>query len=133
MGGGGIRRRRRRLILAIAIVAVVLAGSTLGAWGWARSQYYVGVHDGRVAIFQGVSVAGLSSVHSTYMSISEVAEPDRSAVRDGISADNVADARAVVRGLPLVAHVTAVPPTSPTSPMPGQNSTPLASASASPP
>ncbi|WP_007516869.1 MULTISPECIES: serine/threonine-protein kinase [Pseudofrankia] len=113
VGGVGPRRRRRRLVLVGAIVAVVLLAGALGAWGWTRSQYYIGVHDGRVAIFQGVSVAGLSSVHSTYMSISEVAEPDRSAVEDGIPAADVADARAMVLGLHRVTGGIAALPASP--------------------
>ncbi|WP_096336152.1 serine/threonine-protein kinase [Pseudofrankia asymbiotica] len=119
VGGGGIRRRRRRLILAGAIVAVVLLAGTLGAWGWIRSQYYVGVSDGRVAIFQGVSVAGLSSVDSVYMPISEVAEPDRSTVRDGVHADSRADAEAKVSALRAVTDVTTdVKPDSSVSPTP---------------
>ncbi|WP_157987512.1 Stp1/IreP family PP2C-type Ser/Thr phosphatase [Jiangella endophytica] len=51
------RRRRRRwlrpLIAVAAVIAVGWAGLTV-ANGWVREQYYIGVSDGEVAIYQGV-------------------------------------------------------------------------------
>ena len=51
------RRRRRRwlrpLIAVAAVIVVGWAGLTY-ANGWVRDQYYIGVSDGQVAIYQGV-------------------------------------------------------------------------------
>ena len=56
--GGG---RRRLLLLATgALLVVVLAAGS--GWRYVRAQYYVGVQQGRVAVFQGVrgSFAGVA-------------------------------------------------------------------------
>ncbi|MCB2177465.1 MAG: protein phosphatase 2C domain-containing protein [Actinomycetales bacterium] len=50
------RRVLRRVLWALAVV-VVLGGLVLGGrwgWLWTQDQYYVGVSDGYVAIFQGI-------------------------------------------------------------------------------
>src|SRR6185369_17528775 len=71
-------RGRRRIIFVSATVVVLIVVGAVAGWAWVKNQYYVGVHDNKVAIFQGVqSLGALSSVHQTFMPISEVAEPDR--------------------------------------------------------
>jgi serine/threonine protein phosphatase PrpC len=54
------RRLGRTAALTALVVGLLLAGAGAG-YGYVRSQYYVGVDDGHVAIFRGVtgSVAGL--------------------------------------------------------------------------
>lgn len=50
------RRTLRRVIWALLVV-VLLAGLTLAGragWQWTQRQYYVGVADGNVAIYQGI-------------------------------------------------------------------------------
>lgn len=50
-------RRRRRPWLVVLIVLVVLGGVGYGLWwayGWTQEQYYVGVADGEVAVYQGI-------------------------------------------------------------------------------
>lgn len=50
------RRRRRVLMRSIwTIVALaVLGGAGWGAYAWTQTQYYLGIDEGRVAIFRGI-------------------------------------------------------------------------------
>ena len=56
---GGGRRRSLLLVTAALLVAVLAVAS---GWGYVRAQYYIGVQEGRVAVFQGVrgSFAGVA-------------------------------------------------------------------------
>jgi protein phosphatase len=49
-------RRKRPWLLVLIIVALiaVVGGSGYGAYSWTQTQYYVGIADGNVAIYQGV-------------------------------------------------------------------------------
>jgi len=105
------RRRRGLLVLAAAVVLLVAVG--LGGWAWTQTQYYVGVADGQVAIFQGVPQSlgpvSLSSVVET----TDIAADDlqsaylRARVDETIHADSLAAARAQV----LLLEQDAVQPT----------------------
>ncbi|MFE5307386.1 Stp1/IreP family PP2C-type Ser/Thr phosphatase [Isoptericola sp. NPDC056605] len=49
--------RKRRPWITVLVVLVVLGGLGYGLWrayGWTQQQYYVGVADGEVAVFQGI-------------------------------------------------------------------------------
>ena len=46
------RRWFRRLLIGLIVVAV-LVGAAVGGQAWLRSQYFLGVVDGRVSVFQG--------------------------------------------------------------------------------
>ena len=49
------RRKRRGLIAFVAVLVLVIAGA--GGWlgyRWTQTQYYLGIADGTVAIFQGI-------------------------------------------------------------------------------
>lgn len=50
------RRRRRTVarVLWTLVTLVVLGGAGWGAYAWTQTQYYLGVDDGRVAIFRGI-------------------------------------------------------------------------------
>ncbi|WP_277212261.1 Stp1/IreP family PP2C-type Ser/Thr phosphatase [Isoptericola croceus] len=48
---------KRRPWIGVLVVLVVLGGLGYGAWwayGWTQEQYYVGVADGQVAVYQGI-------------------------------------------------------------------------------
>ncbi len=51
------RMRQRPLVLAIlgAVTALVIVASSWAAYAWTQTQYFVGVSQGNVAIFKGVS------------------------------------------------------------------------------
>ena len=92
--------RRRGAVVAAAAAAVVLIGGVAG-WAVVRSQYYVGTADGQVAIFRGIpgSVAGiaLSSVHhESDLPVATLPDFAQEEVQDGIHADGLDDAEAIL-------------------------------------
>ncbi|WP_407319948.1 Stp1/IreP family PP2C-type Ser/Thr phosphatase [Isoptericola halotolerans] len=54
---GDARPRRRRPWIGVLVTLLVLGGLGYGAWwayGWTQEQFYVGVADGQVAVYQGI-------------------------------------------------------------------------------
>jgi protein phosphatase len=146
-------RPRRHPVRTAVLLFVLLALLGGGVWlGWSSTQarYYVGAtDDGVVAIFQGVpgKVAGLrlSRVHQrSERKVDELTKPAADQVRQGIPANNEADARKKLDQLisdnpsnnnvkpvcsPAPSESPSAPPPSTPSPSLGQ---PVTSASASP-
>ncbi|ONH30586.1 PP2C family protein-serine/threonine phosphatase [Pseudofrankia asymbiotica] len=124
--GAGRGRGGRRLIFVGVTVVVLLVVTAVAGYAWMRDQYYVGVHDGEVAVFQGIPSLGMLAhvKGGTYGPISDIAEPYRSDVQDGVRADDFADAQAKARGLKKVRDTVSTRPTTPTpSPSPSASST----------
>ncbi|MGE7386790.1 serine/threonine-protein kinase [Streptomyces sp. NPDC004126] len=48
-------RRALRGVVLFAVAAVLVAGGSYGGYQWTRTQYFVGVNDGHVAVFRGIS------------------------------------------------------------------------------
>jgi protein phosphatase len=97
-------RRRSRLRIAVWIVAVaaILAAGFMGARAYAFSQWYVGVQDGRVALFQGIPVEILGYdlhrvVEVTELSAARAMElaPWRE-LDSGITAESEEEARGII-------------------------------------
>ena len=97
--------RRRRITawtigivgaVILALVAVAIAGAT-----WVRSQWYVGVSNGSVAVFQGVSTfPSLSTlVTVTDIPVADLPPLEAGLVTNGISAQGREGADAIVTGL----------------------------------
>lgn len=104
------RARRRRIVWLVVLVLAVAAivGAVFAAYSWTQSHYYVGVNDGRVAIFQGVQQnigpIHLSSVYqSTRIEVDSLSAYKQQEVEDTINADSLRDALNIVDRLSAAA------------------------------
>lgn len=90
----------RRALLTLVFLGlgwIVVAG----AWAWSQQQFYVGEHDGRVAIFRGLNadVPGIElsrPYETTDVDLARLSDIDAEQVREGIEASNLDDARVTV-------------------------------------
>ena len=98
------RSRRSKVVrrsIAALVVALVLGGGGYAAWTWSQQQYYVGVDDGTVAIYQGVATQ-IGPLELSHVDVrSDVALADlpsdvQSSVTKTIPAQHRADAQAKV-------------------------------------
>ncbi|CAO5172802.1 Serine/threonine protein phosphatase PstP [Frankia sp. AiPs1] len=98
----GRRSGRRVLFVSTVVFVIVVAGAAAG-WTYMRSQYYVGVDDDKVALFQGVkgSFAGihLSTVVTHKQPLTEVGQQDLDDVHKGIPAKNRTDGERIIADL----------------------------------
>ena len=117
--------RRRRTILAMLVVLAIASLGLRAGYAWTQRQYYVGTHGTNVAIYQGVdgNVAGvdLSHVRETIpLGIDALPDHERKRVTDGIPADDLDEAHAIVGRLQAAASPTPTPtPTNTNTPTPG--------------
>ena len=120
------------------LVALVVAGLVwvLGAaaWSWSQRQFYVGEHDGTVAVYRGLntSFAGVAlsePYETTDLGLDELSEFDAEKVRSGIAVDDLADAHRAVDA--LAKRVQPLTGSSPSA-SPGASPTPSSTASPSP-
>jgi serine/threonine protein phosphatase PrpC len=93
---------RRALALLVVVGLLWVAGAA--AWSWSQQQFYVGVHDGNVAIFRGVdaSLPGLelsSPYEVTDIELEGLSEYDRGQVEEGIGVGDLDAARSTVENL----------------------------------
>jgi PPM family protein phosphatase len=106
----GHRGRRRWPIVtgALVLLVVLLGGGAYGAWWYNQQQYYVGLHNGYVAIFRGTnqSVAGIglsSLLAPSTLKVSQLGTNDQNTISQTISKGSVADAEALITQLQSVA------------------------------
>ncbi|MBA3728286.1 MAG: Stp1/IreP family PP2C-type Ser/Thr phosphatase [Actinobacteria bacterium] len=101
------RRRWWRLVLWAAVVALLIAGGLFAGRAYIRSQWYVGVAEGQVAIYRGIPTDAfgyeLSGVEeSTDLPAAEVLRLQPwQGLEEGITANGLADARQVVQQIRL--------------------------------
>ncbi|CAB4713360.1 MAG: serine/threonine-protein phosphatase [Actinobacteria bacterium] len=93
----------RAALVGVAVVGVVWMAAAV-AWSWSQTQYYVGEQDGVVTIFRGVNtdLPGITLSHpyeTTDVALDDLASYDAQQVRDGLSADDLDDARAIIDSL----------------------------------
>ncbi|MEO5921374.1 MAG: PP2C family serine/threonine-protein phosphatase, partial [Pseudolysinimonas sp.] len=100
------RARRRRIVWLVVVIAAVLAiaAGLFAAYQWTQSHYFVGVDDGKVAIFQGVQQnigpIGLSSIYqTTTIEVTDLPSFQQESVEATINADNLRDAIDIVNRL----------------------------------
>lgn len=97
-------RSRRTWVVALVVVAVLAIVGVILGYRWTQTQYYVGVHEGDLAIFQGipqnVGPIELSSVvEVSHTSADDLEDWQRVRVEQTIPADSLADARERVEHL----------------------------------
>lgn len=99
-------KRNRRITVIIAILVLLLAGTGAGyaTYRWSQTRYYVGESNGKVAIFQGVptNIFGFNLSHEverTSISTSDLPQTWRDELTEGITRDNLDEARAHVKYL----------------------------------
>lgn len=90
----------RRLMLAAVLLG--LAWVVLAAlWSWSQQQFYVAEEGGKVAIFRGIDadLPGISLSHPyevTDVDLDRLSDIDAEAVREGIDASDLDEARLTV-------------------------------------
>ena len=116
----------RRLGVALVLLLVLVAAGKL-AYDWTQKQYYVAADGEYVAIYKGVDFdLPLLTMHSlverSSITLASLPEINAQQVRDGISADNLADAHKIVEtnltGLAAVCPKPTPTPTPKSSPRP---------------
>ena len=87
------------------VAFVLLFGGSFAAYAWTQSQYYVGDHDGAVAIYRGIPQS-LGPIHlsslvtaDTGLSMSDLAPYERDRIRATIRRSSLDGARAVITDL----------------------------------
>ena len=123
------RRFRRPLIGLLALLLVAVAGLGV-AYGWTRTQYFVGAAQDKVAIFQGLSQGlpglSLSRVYEVQqLALSELPPFYQERVKANIDVSSLDSARATVAELTEAAKICASPqPTASPQPKPTPDSKP---------
>jgi protein phosphatase len=121
--------------LVVAVVVLALASITTGAVLWAHSQYYVGVADGNVAIYQGLNASVLGRPLATPVAVSTIAvtslpEYAQEQVVNAMPANGFEGAQQVTAALACLTVPTSSGCTTSPSPTPtptGTTATPLLS------
>jgi len=105
------RARRRRVVwlLLIAAAAAAIVAGLIAAYQWTQSHYFVGVQDGKVAIFQGVQQnigpIVLSHVYqTTTIQVEDLPTFQQESVVATINADDLRDAMDIVNRLDELAR-----------------------------
>lgn len=101
-------RPRRKIFLWVAVVIAILGLSALAARASLQRSWYVGEHQGQVAVFNGIpgEVAGisLSDPKRTYdIPVVGLPAPEQANLQDGITASSQQDAERIVENLDKLA------------------------------
>ena len=124
---GPARWLRRVAVLLVALI--VLGGGSYAAYTWSQRQYFVGAHNGNVAVYQGVTQdigpIRLSHVESeSDIRVDDLPDFYRTKVEDRVSTDTRQDADALVSQLRTEALRCAASPTTCDDATTGDTSTP---------
>ena len=92
------------MIISILVLLLAGAGAGYATYRWSQTRYYVGESNGKVAIFQGVptNIFGFNLSHEverTSISTSDLPQTWRDELTEGITRDNLDEARAHVKYL----------------------------------
>jgi protein phosphatase len=100
----GGRRIPVRLFVWLGVLLLLGIGGWLGFRAWVNSSYFVGLDNGKVAIYQGLPTEvgnwALNHVEETTpYTLEQVPVQLRRRLADGIRVDSLADARSVLAGI----------------------------------
>jgi PPM family protein phosphatase len=119
-------RRRRSVFIPVFTALLALIFAVVLTWGylWTQTQYYVGSHGGRVAIYNGVSqrLGPIVLSHldtETSVMLDDLPSYTRQRVESGLPARDLEHAQEIVTDLE-----NSVTPAPPTRPSPSGSSTP---------
>jgi len=101
------RRRITWLVFIVLAISAIIAGLVLG-YQYTQQQYYVGVADGRVAIYQGVQqslgpIALSHVVETSSIAVDDLPAYQRETVERTINAGSLSRARVILENLSDVA------------------------------
>jgi len=96
--GGKVRNWKLRGLLFFVLLAAVAGASIWGIYSYTQTRYYLGVQDGKVAIYQGIkeSFAGFGFSHlyeQSDLSVDALPDFQKDLLQRSISADSLADAK----------------------------------------
>jgi PPM family protein phosphatase len=102
--GRGGRRRWPIVTVALSVLVLALGGGAFAGWQYVQSQYYLGVTDGNVAVYQGVntSVLGvsLSSLYqNTGVPTAKLRPVEQSAISSTVAYGSLTAAQQIVTRL----------------------------------
>jgi protein phosphatase len=95
------RRRRASWLIFVAVVVALAVAAAIVGYQFTQRHYFVGVHEGQVAIFQGVQqdIGPISLSHvleSTTLEVNQLTPFAQQSVEATINADSLADAHRIV-------------------------------------
>jgi protein phosphatase len=100
------RHRRRRItwLVALALIVALIVSLLAVGYRWTQTRYFVGPNGFTIAIFKGVQQdigpIKLSSVYEvTSIQLNELSTFERQQVQETITADDLQDAREIIRRL----------------------------------
>jgi len=96
--GGKVRNWKLRGLLFFVLLSAVAGASIWGIYSYTQTRYYLGVQDGKVAIYQGIkeSFAGFGFSHlyeQSDLSVDALPDFQKDLLQRSISADSLADAK----------------------------------------
>lgn len=125
----GRKRRLRIGFIALGVVIAALLAAGTAGYRWTQRQYYVGVADGNVAIYQGIPQTigplTLSAVYQhSYLKVAELPGFVQARLGNAIQANNLADARTRVASIAADLRAQTRPSPTPTAtPQPAASAT----------
>jgi protein phosphatase len=105
LSGGRSGRRRWPIVSgALAVLVLALGGGAFAGWQYVQSQYYLGVSDGNVALYQGLNTnvlgIGLSSLsQNTGVPTSKLRTAEKSAITSTVAYGSLSSAQQIISRL----------------------------------